>query len=110
MARSFLDNLVLQATGGNPTPEAEAAAARAKAYMEQLQREQMMASLGAQMANPATQVANPTTGVNPMSYRPEGAYQSPNNTMTNVPVTMGGMNVQNPPMDLNALLRILGYR
>jgi hypothetical protein len=109
MAKSFLDNLVLQATGGNPTPEAEAAAARAKAYMEQLQREQMMASLGAQMANPA---AGAVSGINPMSYRPEGAYQSPNNTMTNIPQNIGGMNVQNttPPMDLNSLLRILGYR
>ena len=40
-------------------------------------------------------------------------YQQTNplgNTMTNVAPQGGGMSVQQPPMDLNALLRILGYR
>ena len=40
-------------------------------------------------------------------------YQQTNplgNTMTNVAPQGGGLSVQNPPMDLNALLRILGYR
>lgn len=34
------------------------------------------------------------------------------NTMQNIPANVGGMNVSNaqPPMDLNALLRVLGYR
>jgi predicted unusual protein kinase regulating ubiquinone biosynthesis (AarF/ABC1/UbiB family) len=40
-------------------------------------------------------------------------YQQTNplgNTMTNVAPQGGGLSVQQPPMDLNALLRILGYR
>jgi hypothetical protein len=34
------------------------------------------------------------------------------NTMQNIPANVGGMNVRNaqPPMDINTLLRVLGYR
>lgn len=40
-------------------------------------------------------------------------YQQTNplgNTMTNVAPQGGGLSVQNPPMDLNTLLRMLGYK
>jgi hypothetical protein len=34
------------------------------------------------------------------------------NTMQNIPANVGGMNVSNaqPPMDINTLLRMIGYR
>ena len=42
-------------------------------------------------------------------YRPAGAYQSPQNTMQNVLPELGGMSARNTqPMDMNALLRLLG--
>lgn len=42
-------------------------------------------------------------------YRPTGAYQSPQNTMQNVLPELGGMSARNTqPMDMNALLRLLG--
>ena len=54
---------------------------------------------------------------NAFASNPQAAqyYQQTNplgNTMTNVAPQGGGLSVQNttPPMDLNSLLRILGYR
>ena len=108
MAKSIWDQLADQMSGGAMTPEAEAAARQARAYAEQMQREKLMSSVGGQgQLSPAEY----STLANAM-YRPEGAYQSPNNTMTNVSPYVGGLSAQNTqaPIDINTLLRYLGYR
>ena len=106
MAKSIWDQLADQMSGGAMTPEAEAAARQARAYAEQMQREKLMASVGGQLTpTEYSALAN-------AMYRPEGAYQSPNNTMTNVPTYIGGLSAQNTqaPIDINTLLRYLGYK
>jgi hypothetical protein len=70
-----------------------------KRQMDELSRvRQMGDAYGGQMTQ---NEVNAMRQMNPMG-----------NTMQNIPANVGGMNVSNaqPPMDLNALLRLLGYR
>ena len=80
--------------------EAEMAALKfqqMKAQMDELSRaRQMTEAYG----------MNPNAVMNMQQMNPMG------NTMQNIPVNVGGMSASNarPPMDLNTLLRVLGYR
>ena len=91
---------------GNLT-EAEMAALKfqqMKAQMDQMSRMRQMAQaygMGPMTQNEGNAMVNAMRQMNPMG-----------NTMQNIPANVGGMSARNtqPPMDINTLLRALGYR
>jgi len=86
--------------------EAEMAALKfqqMKAQMDELSRIRQMTNaygMGQMSQNEGNTIVNAMRQMNPMG-----------NTMQNIPVNVGGMSASNarPPMDLNSLLKMLGY-
>lgn len=91
---NYANKLVNTMTGGNPTAQDLYNAEQTRAYMAQMARDQAMQQ--------ALQQNFP--------QRPEGAWQSPQNTMTNITPEWGGLSAGNTqrPVNLNTLLRLLG--
>jgi hypothetical protein len=87
--------------------EAEMAALKfqqMKAQMDEMSRMRQMNEaygMGQMTQNEGNTMVNAMRQMNPMG-----------NTMQNIPVNVGGMSARNtqPPMDINTLLRALGYR
>jgi hypothetical protein len=91
----------------NQLTEAEMAALKfqqMKAQMDEMSRMRQMTDaygMGQMTQNEGNTMVNALRQMNPQA-----------NTMQNIPANVGGMSASNarPPMDLNALLRMLGYR
>ena len=87
--------------------EAEMAALKfqqMKAQMDEMSRMRQMSEaygMGQMSQNEGNTMVNAMRQMNPQG-----------NTMQNIPVNVGGMSASNarPPMDINTLLRALGYR
>jgi hypothetical protein len=87
--------------------EAEMAALKfqqMKAQMDEMSRMRQMAQaygMGQMTQNEGNTMVNAMRQMNPMG-----------NTMQNIPANVGGMSARNaqPPMDINTLLKYLGYR
>ncbi len=100
MSEGEMERLRRNLSGMGQMTEAEMAALKfqqMKAQMDEMSRiRQMTEAYG----------MNPNAVMNMQQMNPMG------NTMQNIPANLGGMSARNaqPPMDINTLLRMIGYR